>query len=224
MQMDMQDQDDTPQGAGTVAPGEGEGDGGGEPRAETNRDRVRRLLFTPLGFRWPTAGPGRVSPEEGRARLDAIADDLAYLPDHILSALADVLRHRGEGAARDFWPSRASILGHADWLHPRPLQLAPALMRWFASVEGPRAIEAGEVVETWAHYERSKAPPVSPMARAAVSDRARENARRLELIADRRERGVRQDPGDLDWEAGYLARRHLCEDFIRSARAGKDGV
>lgn len=184
---------------------------------ETNRDRVRRLVYQPLGFRHPR----RVAEDEGRALLDQIADDLGYLPDDRLAALAEALRGKGEGSSRDFWPSRASILGHAEWLHPRPLQMAPALLRWFASVEGPRAIATGTLVETWDYFERVKAPPVSVLARGRVAAEAADNARRLELISDRRARGVSVTGDDAAWERRYLARRQRCLDAVEKARAGR---
>lgn len=185
---------------------------------ETNRDRVRRLVFQPLGFRHPK----RMGEDEGRAILDQIADDLAYLPDDRLAALAEALRGKGEGSAKDFWPSRASILGHADWLCPRPLQMAPALLRWFASVEGPKAIASGTLVETWDYFERIKAPPVSDLARKRVAAEAADNARRLELITDRRARGVSVAADDAAWERRYLARRERCMAAVEQARAGRD--
>lgn len=187
---------------------------------ESNRDRVRRLVFAPLGFRHPR----KVAEDEGRVILDQIADDLSHLPAAHLAALAEALRGKGEGSARDFWPSRACILGHADWLYPRPLQLAPALMRWFASVEGPRAIAEGTLVETWQHFERHKAPPVSPLARTRVAAVASDNARRLELITDRRARGVAVAPDDAAWEQHYLERRRICTEAVERARAAKVGA
>lgn len=184
---------------------------------ETNRDRVRRLVFQPLGFRHPK----RMGEDEGRAILDQIADDLAYLPDDRLAALAEALRGKGEGSARDFWPSRASILGHADWLCPRPLQMAPALLRWFASVEGPRAIAEGVLVETWQHFERHKAPPVGAQAQARVAQLAADNARRLTLIDDRRARGVGVHEDDAAWARWYRDRLRRCTEAVEQARAAK---
>lgn len=188
--------------------------------AETKRDRVRRLVFAPVGFRHPK----RVGPEEGRAFLDSLADDLAYMDDGQLAALAEALRGKGEGSARDWWPSRAAVLGIAEWIAPRPLELAPALMRWFGSVEGPRAIADGTLVETWAYFERHKAPPVTPAARAQVAQRAAEAARRLVVIADRRARGVAVDPEDAAWERWYLDRRAFCATRVEEARASRAGV
>lgn len=43
--------------------------------AETKRDRVRRLLLAPLGFRFPR----KIDEAEGRKRLDRIADDVAVV-------------------------------------------------------------------------------------------------------------------------------------------------
>ncbi len=185
--------------------------------AETNRDRVRRLLLQPLGFRHPR----KTDEATGRALLDAIADEMAYLPDDVLIAMVEAMRARGDGASKDFWPSRASFIGVAEWLHPRPLEFSPKLLSWFASIEGPRAIENGTLVETWQFFEQKKRPPSLPEDRKRVEVVAQHNARKLQLIAERRERGREQFPDDLAWERWYLDRRLYCEQAVADARAGK---
>lgn len=197
--------------------------GAGMDGTESNRDRVRRLLFLPLGYRAPQAGKGRMTPEEERAFLDGIADELSYVPDDGLSAMAAMLRGKGEGAARDFWPSRACFVGHAEFVCPRPMQASPALMRWFSSIEGPKAIAAGTLVETWAHVERWKVPPVKPEAQAEIRRRAAENASRLERERERAARGVVW-PDEAEWARRYEARRQFCLDLVEKARAGKDAA
>lgn len=174
--------------------------------AETNRDRVRRLVLEPLGFRHPR----KVGEAEGRAALDAIADDLAWLSDDHLRALVDVMRSKGEGSSRDFWPSRAAFVGCAEWLSPRPLEMCDALVRWFRSVEGPRAAAEGTLVETWLWFERHKRPPLSPLERKRIADEAAAAQRRLILIGERERDGRGVAAEDREWRRWYLARRDKC--------------
>ena len=82
-------------------------------KAETNRDRVRRLLIEPLtrdGMRFPR----EVSDEVQRKRLDQMADDLGHMSDGNLVRLRLCLRSKGGGSAKCFWPGRVTIVGFAE--------------------------------------------------------------------------------------------------------------
>ena len=73
-------------------------------QVETKRDRVRRLVFTPLaerGFRFPRA----FDADDQRKAMDAMIDTVTYLSDDALRALEQSLRSKGDGSARCFWPS-----------------------------------------------------------------------------------------------------------------------
>ena len=184
---------------------------------ETNRGRVRRLLLDPLGFRHPK----RVGEEEGRRALDAIADELAYLTDDGLEALARMLAVHGLGSSRDFWPTRASFVNFAHLIQPRPLEDDPKLLSWFSSIEGPRMIEAGTLVETWEFFARNRRPPIDPREAAMIADKARRNVARLELIDDRVRRGVGVDPEERDFALRYRARRAYLEELVKAERERK---
>ncbi|PYE80370.1 hypothetical protein [Pseudoroseicyclus aestuarii] len=200
---------------GSQQPGE-PGQGVQQPE-ESNRDRVRRLLLTPLGFRF------RRGTDAGEARrsLDALADELGYMSDASLSALRGMLASKGEGSARCFWPDPATFRGFAEIVQPRPLEEVPALVRWFRSVEGPRAVEAGTLVETFLWFEKKKAPPLTPQARAMVAQRAQQNRRRLEVISDRRAREVRNDAQDLEWERWYRSTLARVEALVARVQREK---
>lgn len=188
---------------------------------ETNRDRVRRMLLDPLGFRHPK----KVDEAEARKRLDRISDDLAYLSDFSLKVLKDILATKGQGSERCFWPDHATFIGFAELVQPRPLTELPALRSWFGSIEGPRAMAEGTLVETFDYIARKKVPPATPKARAMVADAGRANARRLEYIADRRRAGFSVSPDDAEWERFYLGRRAEVEALVEAERfaRGKDG-
>lgn len=171
--------------------------------SESNRDRVRRLLFQPLGFRFARG----VDPAAGRLALDQIADELAYLGDDDLAVLGRMLRVHGQGSARDLWPERATFVGTAHLVRPLPLEADPKLVSWFASVEGPRMQAEGTLVETWRYFERKRVPPYTPEARRLVHDRAAECWRRVRVVEDKLSAGW--DPGADD---AAFARSYRAED------------
>lgn len=188
-----------------------------EAPAETKRDRVRRILLTPLGFRFPKG----VADADQRRALDRLADELAYMADDRLAALCEMLRSHGGGSARNFWPDHATFLGFAEVVQPRPLDELPALLRWFGSVEGPRAIAEGSLVETWEYVRARKVPPATPQARAKIAEAAQESARRLNVIAERRSAGLGISPDDLGWAQWYAALRAHCEAIVARERAAR---
>lgn len=200
-----------------------DGRNGHGAQAETNRDRVRRLLFVPLGFRH------RREVDEAQCRhwLDTLADELGYMRDARLVALAELMRGHGQGAARNFWPDRATFIGFAEMLEPRPLDQLPAVCSWFGSVEGPAAMRAGTLVETWQYIQRAKKPPYTDQARRQIAEAAALSRRRLDIIAERRQLGLPLNPDDLAWEAWYRRLSDHCAEVVtreRSARGHLDGA
>lgn len=184
---------------------------------ETNRDRVRRLLFVPLGFRWPKGTPDAV----GQADLDAIADEMAYLADADLTALARLLAPHGDGSARCFWPPRATFTGFAHIVRPRPLVEDPKLLSWWASAAGQAMVEDGTLVETYQYFEKYRKPPVGDGPRAAVMDRAKANARRLAMAEERLRLNMHVQPEDADWRRWYLGKLAELTALVDDARAAR---
>jgi hypothetical protein len=182
---------------------------------ESKRDRVRRLLLEPLGFR----KPGGMSAEACAEMLVRVCDELAYLSDEALARVEEALRFRGTGKDRNGWPDLATFRAYAELAEPRPIEELPALRRWFGSVEGPRAIADGTLVETWAFFGRHKRPPVGSQDRRVIADRASANRRRLELVDDKRKHGRMVDPQDAEWARQYRARRAYLEEMVRIERA-----
>lgn len=166
---------------------------------ESNRDRVRRVLIEPLGFRFPRG----TEEDAQRKALDALADELAHMSETDLQVLAAILRPRGQGKDRNLWPDRATIRAFAHEVRPRPLDHEPALLRWFGSVEGPRAIAEGTLVETAQYFARNLAPPVTEGARRVIRAKAEEAARRLRIVEERRATGRPVDPQEAEWARWY---------------------
>lgn len=183
---------------------------------ETKRDRVRRLVLTPLaeaGFRFPRG----TSDDAGKRDLDRLADGLGYLPDDKLDALRVSLMTKGQGTARCFWPSYASVIGLAEAFHPRPLTEVPEILRWFKSAAGSAALQGGRLVAEYRFWERKKRPPVSDQDRRRVAEVAADWQRRAALTRERLAdgRGVAQD--DQAWLNWY-------EKTEAMLRAMVDGV
>lgn len=184
---------------------------------EGRRERVRRILFDPLaelGFR----RPGGMTVERFSHVQTRLADDLAYMSDASLVALRDMLKARGEGSARNVWPAQASIYALAEMVQPRPFEEIPGLLRWFRSVEGPRAMAAGTLVETWGYFHRHKRPPI--MAGRQLAERAADNRRRLALIAEKAAVGLASED-DLRWSEGYQRRLDYCRKMVTGEEKGQ---
>lgn len=184
---------------------------------ESNRARVRRLLLAPLGFRSPKG----TSAEAEREMLDAVADELAYLADEDLAVLVRVLAPHGAGTAKCFWPDRATFTGFAHMVRARPLIEDPKLLRWWASVEGQRMVQAGTLVETYQYFEDRRAPPVKPGAMAIIAEQARKNAHRLTVAEEKERLGIALPAEDLAWRQWYLGRRDYLTALVDQARAAK---
>lgn len=172
-------------------------------QTESKRDRVRRLLLDPLadhGFRFKRG----VTDDDAKSKLAQIADDLAYMSDAGLKAMFQSMRLKGEGSSRDFWPSRAAFLGLAEALEKSPLEEAPALLRWFASVEGPKALQAKTHVAQYLFWSKNKRPPASVHDWRSVRDHAERMAERAMRVQDKLDRGVAPYPDDEAWHRRYL--------------------
>lgn len=184
---------------------------------ETKRDRVRRLLIQPLadiGFRHRRG----VSDADGRAFLDQLADDLAYLTDLNLQRLEEAMRSKGEGSARSFWPPRAAFLALAQVAQPRPLVEMPALASWFASEAGRRALEHGRLVAELRFWRRKHRPPLNDVERRRIAEDARDGQARVDRIRERLARGVLVDQPERAYLDAYDADEHRALELVRCHR------
>jgi hypothetical protein len=183
---------------------------------ETKRGRVRHALVEGLGFRFPRGTPEEV----GRKRLDRICDDLAYLSDEGLRRLVGVLRTKGEGSAKAFWPERATFLGFAEAVEPRQLEEAPGVASWFASAAGKEALLGDRLVAEFRWWERAKRPPLKDGEKLTVEEWAREYRERYRRCRSARDAGLRDPIGEegfIEWYEGLLARA------LALVEAGKRG-
>lgn len=185
-------------------------------KAESKRDRVRRLLIHPLeadGFRKRKAVPD----EMHRAFLDRVADHLSYMSDSQLGLLRAMLSSKGEGSARHFWPCFATIHGWAEQVQPQPLAELPEILRWFRSRAGPEALRADCHVEQYQFWQRKKRPPMA-RERVEITERATRrranHVRWTELIGRRGEARLRDEAHAM---ADYAKREAYVRQLIEGA-------
>lgn len=187
---------------------------------ESKRGRVRRLLQEPLveyGFR-----RSKLIPKSAfETAMAAMMDDLTYMSDDGLEVLRCMLVSKGRGKNRDIWPSRATITGLAELVQPRPVAEIPALLRWFRSVEGPKAQDEGILVETYEYFQKFKRPPVEGLR--AIRDRAAENRRNMDLALDRLRRGVERE-GDEHFVQTYQDRLDYCQRIVSEGAQAREGA
>lgn len=148
------------------------------------RGRVRALLIDRLredGFRFRAR-----TPEDRQERfLTQMADDLSYLNDEELGTMYQVLKTKGVGAEKCFWPERATILGFAEHLHPRPLIQVPGVLSWFKSKAGPEARARNRHVAEYLFWQKYKRPPLTEGERKRVSERGEELEREAQRARER---------------------------------------
>ncbi|MBR9764796.1 MAG: hypothetical protein GYB53_15025 [Rhodobacteraceae bacterium] len=185
---------------------------------ETKRDRVRRLLLTPLaenGFHFKRGS----DPEAGRKMLDRLADDLAYLSDQQLATLCDCMRIKGEGTARNFWPTYATFVAYAQHIRARPLSEMPRLAAWFGGKAGRDALEDDRLVAEFRFWTRHHSPPVKDFQRRNVMSEAAEIQDRIMRIRDKQRRGVPLDPTERHDLDAYERDEAEALSLVRGAAA-----
>jgi len=181
---------------------------------EARRTRVRRLLIDPLctdGMRFRKGVPEDVQAK----RLAHLADDLGYMTDDNLTALRECLATKGEGAQRNFWPERITVLSLAEVCQRRPLEDLKGLARWFGSAAGAAALKGDRLVAEYRFWVRFKRPPTSNQDRRAVASRAAEWGDRAMRIEDRIARlGRAADLEDAAWLRAYHQDRAAAEKLV----------
>ncbi|KMK63784.1 hypothetical protein [Puniceibacterium sp. IMCC21224] len=154
-------------------------------RTETNRDRVRRLLITPLddlGYQRPAG----IKDAPWQAERVKLCDDLTYLSDDSLRVLCQMLRTKGQGKRRGEWLRRGPILSFAQIVQARPVEEMPNLVSWFRSVEGPRAERQGVLVNEFEFFARHHRPPLNDGEHRKIAESAQRDVRLVQLAQEGR--------------------------------------
>jgi hypothetical protein len=184
----------------------------GEARDLPKRARVRALVIQPM----EAAGmvrDTRLKAADHEALLDRMQDRLGYLPDGLLSALAEALVRLGEGPLQHRWPAWATIWNTACRLMPPPDDETHIMTSWLASVEGPVARSGGYLVELHAFLRRTGRPPGS-FEMSKIRTDAQDNQRRRQRIEEWIAKGHAKTE-DRDWLDHYLRRLAHCEALVR---------
>lgn len=194
---------------------------------ESGRALVRRMLIERL----QNAGLTRARGQSEKALADSIAHLVAAL-DHMtaenLHTLADVVidHAASPGASRGQWPAEVLIIAWAKALQPRPFEMHRMVTSWLASVKGPDAEAGGYLVQLYRFLRQHRRPPLAYDLSVSIMEAAREDNRRLTLIADRIARGVAV-ADDLAWHEAYMRDEMQARSYVdqgRTARAAAGRV
>ena len=174
------------------------------------RERVRRLLIDPLVARGLRKRKG-VSAEDHALFLERVERRLAYLPEHHLATLVEVLERNADGANRTCWPGEASIVAWAAGLMPPPDANSRLVRSFLASAAGLRAWEEDPAVAValWVYLRQFGRPPLEgdwPGLRVQAREWLGKRARAVEA----------RDAGRIGAEqAGWLEASDALLDRVR---------
>jgi len=162
--------------------------------------------------------PGRVSREAFEAGHRHLCERLGYMTVDNLQLLAETLIDAAKG--RD-WPTEAVIVLAARSIQEPPPAQSRA-MTWLESVEGPKAVMRGDLVEVYRHIRRHNRPPL-PWQMREIAEQARENARRLQIAEEWlvSPQGLRDD--EAKWRAAYLADRRAAHELVERGNQKRAG-
>ena len=190
-----------------------------EERAITGRAAVRALFIQPLQGDGLRRLPGETV-DAHEAFLARLIERLAYLDPAMLITLREIVLGLAEGPRHDRWPAFATIVNLAARLRQPPDDERHIMTSWLRSVEGPRALEGGYLVELHSHLRRSPIPP-GPFDMSKIRERAADNARTRirygELVA-----AGRATPEQSDWLNGYLNRLAYCTALVADGQSSRD--
>lgn len=178
---------------------------------------VRELLIGPLvalGL-----GRGRVSAADHEARMRLLAAQLAYMSAENLMTLFEVVR---DNAPNGVWPDVWVVQKWAAALQPRPAEQARVIGSWLSCIEGPKAEAGGYLVELYRFLVRVRRPP-SEFDLRKLHDEAAENARQMELVEGRIERGTARDE-DHRWRAQYREDQRAARAIVDAGRATREAA
>ncbi|MFW2541519.1 hypothetical protein ACN2XU_02675 [Primorskyibacter sp. 2E107] len=157
-------------------------------QAETKRDRVRRILITPLlraGMRKQT----RQKADEYADMLVRLADKLAYLDEQHLRGLAAFATRWAKGKARNEWPDEVTLVSRAYELQSPPPRKCDYVVSVMRSKAGELARSHGYHVELFT-AARSFGPPFSKLDLSRIANEARRNRAELDRVRGLADRGA----------------------------------
>lgn len=188
-----------------------------EEHDDHGRAAVRVHLFDRLDAAGLVRGKKGGTVADHAAMRARLADWLAYMSADNLRTLADLLIDLAAGPLRNEWPSEATVRNTAQTLQRKPATEKRIVTSWLASVEGPMALAQGIEVELF-QFLRTHGRPPGGFDKTQMAERARENARAVERLQDRAERGT-ITPEERGWLERYLRDRAEVRGIIESGQA-----
>lgn len=149
------------------------------------RARVEAVLLARLraaGFRRPRG----MAPGDFDLGQEALRERLAYLTPANLETLAESII---DVAPLPNFPPERWVLDLAKSLQPPPARASRLLSSWLGSVEGPKAVLRGDLVELYRYLRDRKLPPTD-WERKQISERSRKLHHDVAIWTERLQRGT----------------------------------
>lgn len=184
------------------------------------KEAVRVLLIERLqdaGF----VRPRGVTAEVFERQQKHLAERLAYMSAENLMTLAEVLI--GKPAKGYAWPPELLVTQYASGLQTPPPMQSRVVTSWLASIEGPKAVLRGDLVELYRYVRRHQAPPQGTYAASKIAEEARDNARRRTIVQERMRDGVASDE-DRRWLRDWEADQEAAQALVRAGQEKRGEV
>lgn len=182
---------------------------------KTGRAAVRAYLIEPLNL-LGLMRPKGTTIEAHKAQLSALQDRLAYLGRDNLIILKQAIEANPVGPNMDHWPAGVVILKWASEIQAPPNEEPPIVLSWLRSVEGPKAVDGGFVVELRGWLRRNKRPPGAYVC-SQLQERAQTNRTRVQRIDYDMDRCEASEE-DMAWRAGYQKAMAECLAIVNSTK------
>ena len=182
----------------------------------------RELMRVHFAERLAQAGlqrPRGMTEDAFNQMMRRLVRGLSYLSLPSIETLADQVMDAAAGQKRNQWPSELMIRQMAQALEQRPLEYRPIVASWLGSVEGPRAIAGGYLVEML-RWLRAHSRPILPYDLRSIHEQANENRRRRQIITERRRAGDDREE-DRAWLLEYAEDERQALGIIDRAQAAR---
>lgn len=184
----------------------------------TGKAAVQALLIDRLDAAG-LARPKRIAREAWDAGRRHLCERLAYMVPENLRTLAEALIDTAPGSE---WPSEMVVMNLARGIQAPPPAQSRALTSWLASVEGPRAVAGGYLVDLY-RFIRQRLRPPSQFEMREISDRARDHARRGQIIREKITAGVVTDD-ERQWLDAWLRDEALALALVDEGNRKREGA
>ena len=162
--------------------------------------------------------PRAMKAEAFEAMRRRLVEALAYLPAEELKTLAETVMRLAGGRAKNEWPPEVSIRNLGYQLVPPPP--GRIVTSWLASVEGPKALDGGWLVEL---YRRLlKVPlPVNDYVAGQLRAEAEDNRRLRASLRAEAEAGT-ISARDRQWLEDYARDEARAQRLVAEGQARRD--